>query len=411
MRVDARSWRSRWLQVALIAAIIVLRRPDALLHPQFWAEDGSVFFRDAYMSGLRALFWPDGGYFSTSSRLLAALGTCLPLKLVPAFFAWTAFLGQMLPVALLLGGRLDKAIPHAPARLALALAYALEPNPYELNINLTNLQWHLGLAAFLMVLAGPARGLWVRVGEALFLLFTSLCGPFTIFLLPQAGWAFLRARRLERLLPVLALGAGAVVQLGSIALHGHATRNLPDLQPSLLVLAAMLTNQLFIGGLVGRHLVEALLALQAVRTGLFFLLIAAGGCWLMVRAAVTGGAALRWGLLWTGLMLMAALIEPLVLTWPMLANPFMGLRYFTYPTLAWVGVLLTLLGDESRLLRGLSALLLGLFLVGSYAEFRWPAFYQSGFTAAAAGFAKAPPGTRAVFPENPEGWEMVLVKH
>ena len=38
-------WWPRYLSVAgLLAAVIFLRRPDAVSRPQFWAEDGLIYF-------------------------------------------------------------------------------------------------------------------------------------------------------------------------------------------------------------------------------------------------------------------------------------------------------------------------------------------------------------------------------
>ncbi len=42
--------------IVATAALLILRRPDAVLHAQFWAEDGVVWFADAYNFGaLQAL--------------------------------------------------------------------------------------------------------------------------------------------------------------------------------------------------------------------------------------------------------------------------------------------------------------------------------------------------------------------
>ena len=35
--------------------LVILRRPDAVTYPQFWAEDGSSWFADAYNSGAGSL--------------------------------------------------------------------------------------------------------------------------------------------------------------------------------------------------------------------------------------------------------------------------------------------------------------------------------------------------------------------
>jgi hypothetical protein len=72
-------WHRRWLIIvaaSLVAFLLIfLRRPDALLNPQFLAEDGTSFYADAYnLGGLRALFLPIAGYLLVSDRLVGLIG-------------------------------------------------------------------------------------------------------------------------------------------------------------------------------------------------------------------------------------------------------------------------------------------------------------------------------------------------
>ena len=43
-----------WLAAFLM---IFSRRPDAILHAQFFAEDGKAWYADAYQFGARCLLW------------------------------------------------------------------------------------------------------------------------------------------------------------------------------------------------------------------------------------------------------------------------------------------------------------------------------------------------------------------
>jgi len=76
----------RWYwQVAVVCAAIALifsRQPDAFLHAQFFAEDGKIWFADAYNNGwFTSLFKAQDGYFQTLPRLAAALSLPAPLAL------------------------------------------------------------------------------------------------------------------------------------------------------------------------------------------------------------------------------------------------------------------------------------------------------------------------------------------
>ena len=78
------SWPWLCLTVLVAAALVVLRKPDVLNNPQFYAEDGAVWYADAYNLGwLRALTIPDGGYLNSLQRLVAAISLLVPLRYAP----------------------------------------------------------------------------------------------------------------------------------------------------------------------------------------------------------------------------------------------------------------------------------------------------------------------------------------
>ena len=61
---------SDWILLPLVligsCLIIFLRSPPTVLHPELWAEDGKVWFQDAYNQGwLTPLFHPQVGYLQT----------------------------------------------------------------------------------------------------------------------------------------------------------------------------------------------------------------------------------------------------------------------------------------------------------------------------------------------------------
>src|SRR5262245_35341761 len=51
-----------WGTLAVSAAILIWRRPDAFHTPQFWAEDGEIFFAQSRLFGSAALLEPSAGY-------------------------------------------------------------------------------------------------------------------------------------------------------------------------------------------------------------------------------------------------------------------------------------------------------------------------------------------------------------
>lgn len=102
---EPRTAISAWQQVViflLACAVVISRRPDVILHAQFYAEDAHVWFADAYNLGWwRALFNAQDGYFQTVPRLGAALALLAPMARAPLVMNAIAIAVQVLPVNLL----------------------------------------------------------------------------------------------------------------------------------------------------------------------------------------------------------------------------------------------------------------------------------------------------------------------
>ncbi len=177
---------------ALLAVLAVIsRRPDALFNPQFFAEDGNIWFADAYNYGwLRALAMTHTGYFQTLPRLGAALALAVPLQYAPLVMNLIGLVLQIAPAVFLLSRRASNWAPLR-IRTLMAAAYIALPNTSELNVSITEAQWHLGLLASLVVLSRPPAS---RIGAAFDVTVLMLCGltgPFCIVLFPAAvivGW-------------------------------------------------------------------------------------------------------------------------------------------------------------------------------------------------------------------------------
>ena len=81
---NAPAGSTRLLLGTLLAALLLLRRPGSLLHPQFWAEDGPLFFQDAFNHGFRStILQPASGYLHSFPRLVAGLSLLVPLEQAP----------------------------------------------------------------------------------------------------------------------------------------------------------------------------------------------------------------------------------------------------------------------------------------------------------------------------------------
>jgi hypothetical protein len=174
--------RSRLLAGATLVAaalLLCLRKPDSLRNPQFFAEDGTVFFIGARQLGPAAFLTPYGGYLHLLPRALAwALGFLDPSR-IPAAYNLAGLAFDMAALALLFSPRV-----RLPAKPALALAFALTPHTDEVFLSLTNLQWCVALVLVLLLVADDPATAAQRWFDRAAVVLCGLTGPFLCFLLP-----------------------------------------------------------------------------------------------------------------------------------------------------------------------------------------------------------------------------------
>jgi len=408
------SRRLAWLHTAIIAALMISRRPAALFHPQFWAEDGKLFYHDAYTLGLPSLWDPAVGYLQTLSRLVALFATAFPLFWAPAIYAVAALFFQLLPVMLVLSRRFDPLFPHRTGRLLLCYFYAAVPNSFEWNINLTNAQWHAAVAAFLTLVAQVSELPACSIAELALLLIAGLSGPFAVFLAPIAWFEHWRQRKPQTLSRAAVISACLLVQ-GYFLIGGmFVARASTPLGLGLVRFTRIVTYQIFLGGLLGQRFMQVWLKLPlwqspGLPVGVFLL-----GALLLVTGFQRGPAIYRKALVFAALMFGAALASPIVATqttdWQGMLDLGNGQRYYVFPILVWFSALLINLNARFPPIRALAIGFIVLAPVGIYFDWRHDRFFPTGFTELAKNFAASAPGTTMTFPENPQGWAMVLVK-
>ena len=94
------------ITVAILALIVFLRSPANLLNPQFYAEDGYIFFQSAWERGfLPSLLEPYSGYLHVVPRVVAGLALLVPLLKAPLVFNLAAFAITLIPDLYLLSNR------------------------------------------------------------------------------------------------------------------------------------------------------------------------------------------------------------------------------------------------------------------------------------------------------------------
>lgn len=402
-------------------AIMVLRRPDAILNPQFWAEDGTLLYADAYNKGIAiSLLSPQGGYLDTFPRLIAGFTQFFPLSWAPLLFNMSLMMIKGLLVCFILSTRFSHAVPALGLRLLLAFLYLVLPNSWEVNAGLTHAKIHLALFAFVVLSAKPDSNRFWRIFDAGIILISGLSGPFCIMLTPIAAlfWFFRRDRRF--LILFMLIGVCAVIQGTFLMTSTGRPQQLLGATPKLFI--EILTGQVFLGALIGErglhfigHRALELMSRFSILYNLLMIIFGILGLVSLINTLLRAPLELRLFILYALMLFCAALSSPLGnLTdpqWPLMLIPGVGGRYWFIPMLAFVSVLVwSLRKSGSRTSRALAVLAFVMMMTGIVFDWRYPAFKDLNFREHAYRFESAPVGTQATIPINPD-WSMVLTKH
>ncbi len=410
---DLRLWQHGAIFL-LACAVIVWRRPDAVFHAQFYAEDGHVWFAEAYNLG----WWPAlfhtffGGYFETLPRLAASLALLVPLALVPLLYNLIAIVFQALPVNMLLTAR-SSAWGSLRFRLLLASMYLALPNCNEDYLGMENTQWQLVLIAFLLLTECSSQGIAGRIFDILILLLCGLTGPFCIFLLPISIFLAWKYRDYRRWVQAGILASSSLIQSWALLFLAHASRAHRALGASPQLFARILAGQIYFGDLLGSN---GLAARPGLWISIFLICAAIGGTALIVICCLRSPLAMKLFLIFSAAVFAAGLINPFewdhpsMTIWDVYAG-VPGLRYWFFPALAFAWALLW--GTRSRIapVRAVSLVLLCLMCFGIVRDWRQPTYSDTHFAESVKRFEAAPPGTVVTIPEYPQGWTMQLVKH
>jgi hypothetical protein len=413
------------LGIFVIAFVIVCsRRPDVILNPQFYAEDGAYWFAQAYQFGWHSLLITQSSYLHTLTRIVALLTLLFPFSYAPLIMNLSAITVQILPVNVLLSSRF--ADIGLRTRLLASFLYLALPNSFETSGNITNLFWRLTISAFLLLIVREPDTLAWKIFDATVLVLTSIDGPIGILLVPVAAALWWTRRRKWQTATLWLLAPGALLQAITGLVHlqsrqpphlnlaGHVVVNGGPNGATFGRLISILGGQIFFSSVLG-------LAVQrwvARGPGTFVLdaVAAALGLGLLFYALRAGPLELKLGILFALGVLTLSLWHPLVGTadrgqWDWLCIPGFGNRYFFLPMLAFLAALLWLATHPAsrREVRYLAIALLLLLPVGICEDWSYGRFIDFHFQKYAERFESAPSGSKVTIPINPD-WRMELTK-
>jgi hypothetical protein len=164
-----RRWLIRYLGVAtILAVIIIVRRPDAVTNPQFWAEDGSVYFLENLTLGFGHAFGKlYNGYPNLAQRLIAMVGGWVSFAAAPRVYTTSAIALTALAVASFALPGFRHLVRSDALRVGFCVAAVSAPFEQEVLSTPTNLGWFLAVWLALLSAMRVPRRRWQVAGLAL----------------------------------------------------------------------------------------------------------------------------------------------------------------------------------------------------------------------------------------------------
>ena len=398
--------RGLLIAFALVLLALFSRMPSLFLHPQFYAEDGAVWYSQAYnLHWLRSLEVQQAGYLQTLPRLVVGVVLFFPMLWAPLLMNLAGAIVQALPVTALLSRRCSTWGPMH-LRLLMAVAYVGIPNVPEIHIVLTNSMWHLVVLQLFIAFGTPPRTTLARISDFILFFIGAISGPFCMLMIVPVAlhWWLRRERRTLVILAVMFVGS--IIQ--AILVHLHPRAPGMPLGAGLVPFMRLLGGSIFTGAMAGLHV-------RAPFRPVPVLLIATlGGLTVIAWGLQRAPLALRLYALFAAITLAASLKDPLIYgplpRWSLLAYD-VGCRYWFYPALLflWSAIWCFLRKDFPLARYAGSAVLLVLIcgMARNWSYGHWP---NSQYSLYVERFQHAKHGEEVIIPIYPEGWKVDLIK-
>ncbi|MBD2683011.1 MULTISPECIES: hypothetical protein [Nostoc] len=415
------------IMFVLAFLVIISRRPDAILNPQFWAEDGTVFYAQAYNDGsLNSLFLPYAGYLHALPRLTAAFSMLFPFKLAPLIFNLIAIIIQILPVTFLISSRFSKLIPNINYGICISFLYLALPGCYEVNANITNTQWRIALLIFMAMIAQSSQVL-VNLFDLIIILIGGLTGPFSILIMPIIVFLIFSKKIKNKKMTDLFYFKFVVLictaftqfivlnsnQIGQARLSkaGSIFLSFDDVKRILQIL----TNQVFSISIFGTKITNYFInVLPDFLYNILNIIILIAGIIALLYLLLKSPLELR------AFILFAALIPftAIALMFPNITvfEPVgVGARYWFNSVLAFslgtIWLCYKAYTQKNYIGKVFALTILATLSIGIVTDWQHPPFTDFKFASYADKFVELPAGQEIIIPTNPAPWSIKLIKH
>ncbi|MBF0463901.1 MAG: hypothetical protein HQK88_01895 [Nitrospirae bacterium] len=409
-----------FIAFAVFSLITVLRRVDVLLHPQFWAEDGFIWYSDAYASSnsLQPFLVPVQRYLQTLNRVGAYVSMFFDIKYAPLIFNIIAITVQIFPAMFFTSERFEQVVSKYYQRFLLGIVYLTLPGAFETHANLTNGQWRLALLMFLIVIASTSKKIWWRIVDCVVLLLAGLSGPLVFFVFPLALFqSYLKSFKTS-ISHLIVLAGAFLLQVYSFIfiVNPGALRSTATLGAGVSTFIKILAGKVLMTGTFGVRTYDVVMNWHMWQSGTLPVIIATLGICLTGYAFWRGTLELKLLMSLSILIFASMLVTPQVSDvqpqWTVMLGADAGNRYFLFPVLAWVIALIWLfVKAQNKFLKNTAGVLLVcMVLVGIPKDFFIMPYENYHFQKQVIEFKKLSPGQKYTFLINPAGWRMTLIR-
>jgi len=209
----------------VLMIVTIWRQPELLIHPRFWAEEGTNYFSYAFNHSLiQNLTYPQFGYYTLYHSFATSLATLMPLEFAPLVTTWGAFTVQLVIGYLVLWGDiplLDTYVKRAAVLFLIPLICTYTPG----WLNTIGVQYWLCIVSFLLLNEAPVEGgkLWT-VSRCALLTLAGLTGVTSCFMTPVFCLKAIRTKSKQFIIYSIVLVICSCTQI-SIFLYAFLNRD------------------------------------------------------------------------------------------------------------------------------------------------------------------------------------------
>lgn len=388
------------LVLFVTTVILFIRKTDALTNPQFWAEDGTIFFLQQYNDGASVLLQEYVGYLHLAPRLIALVADMfIPYALTPAFYNYSSLLITLIVVMSVFSSRF-----HMKNKILIALTISLIPHyANEIFLNATNLIWLLSIMIIIVLFKEEPAARYGNVAvqytcDLAIIIVCGLTGPFIILLMPFFLWKWVNERNSYNTVMLSATFIISLIQLSFIVAH---SLNSHDVSTNFSAYNVIIGRKMFGGLFLGSYI-----AYEINHYLLSFLYL--GILVLLLYLAYQKKNRFIFFCVGISLIYLLAAFYRYRVNPEALILPGNGTRYFYVPYLMITWSLIALLGQREKWENRIVKIALVLILISSLTSgFHSKPFVDYNWTSYSQSIGKED----IVIPINPPSWQINVKAH